>query len=68
VNATALDDLVNDAYKLHNNFEAATATETGALVQAIADAYKTTAGKLILNFGKTVTPAVSSFAKLASYL
>jgi len=37
-------------------------------VQAIADAYKTAAGKLILNFGKTVAPAVSSFAKLASYL
>jgi hypothetical protein len=66
VNATALDDLFTDALRLHENFEDATQTESGVLIQAIADAYKTTAGKIILNFGKTVTPAVSSWAQVVS--
>jgi len=61
-----LGDLFNDAYRLHNNFENATTTESQDLIQSLADAYKTTAGKLILNFGKTVTPAFSSWAKVAS--
>jgi hypothetical protein len=34
--------------------------------KTLADAYKTTAGKLILNFGKIVTPAVTSWATIFS--
>jgi len=40
--------------------------ETHAFRRALADAYKNTEAKLILNFGKTVVPAIRAWADVAS--
>jgi hypothetical protein len=66
VNETAIEDVYRDAFELNQLYQNAVRAEKQEVRKALADAYKNTAGKLILNFGKTVTPAVQAWAELAS--
>ena len=66
VNETAIEDVYRDAYELHQLYKSTLTAEKQEVRKALADAYKNTAGKLILNFGKTVTPAVEAWAQVAS--
>jgi len=56
VDTKVLEGLAQDLEGFADKFKTATDEEAGALAQAIADSYKTTQAKIILNFGKTIVP------------
>lgn len=58
VNETAIEDTYQDFLELNDLYEKTTKAERKDVRRALANAYKNTAGKLILNFGKTVVPVV----------
>jgi hypothetical protein len=68
VNNTAVEDMYNDAMKFGKLWLDTTKNEREDVRQALADAYENTAARMLMNFGKTVVPVVSSFADLESKL
>jgi acyl-CoA reductase-like NAD-dependent aldehyde dehydrogenase len=66
VNETAVETVYADALQFGQLWAETTRGERSQVRSALADAYKNTNAKLILNFGKTVVPAVKSWADLAS--
>jgi hypothetical protein len=68
VNNTAIEGFFQDALQFGQLWADTTKSARNDVRQALADAHKNTAAKLILNFGKTVTPAVQSWAALAGQI
>jgi hypothetical protein len=66
VNETAVEDVYQDALQFGHLWANTTRGERTQVRSAISDAYKNTAAKLLLNFGKSVVPAVKTWADVAS--
>jgi len=64
VNTTAVESIANDYFQFREKYYNHTRTERENLGRALADAYKTTSAKMILNFGKLVPPALDSLAEV----
>ena len=64
VNKTQVEDLVNDSIRIHQLYKEHTREQVKNLRQAYADAYKNTAAKIILNFGKTIPPVLEKIASV----
>ena len=64
-NKTAIEDFYIDALKFGQLWDNTTRGERNDVCVALADAYKNTAAKLILNFGSTIVPAVRDWTTIA---
>jgi uncharacterized metal-binding protein len=64
VNKTAIDDLYEDYIEFRQKWKDTVGEEAHDVAIAIADAYKNAQAKMILNFGKIVTPTVRRWADL----
>jgi len=61
-----VESIYNDAMKFGKLWLDTTQKEREDVRQALADAYENAAARMLMNFGKTVVPVVSSWADLAS--
>jgi hypothetical protein len=64
VNQTMLEDMVHEFGDWGANYIETTKSERKELMSSLKDAYKNTAAKLILNFGKTIAPVAKEWAEL----
>jgi hypothetical protein len=64
VKEAKLEELRNDLLGFGQKAEETTRAEREALAQALADSFKTTQAKMIINFGKTVQPIIQARADI----
>ena len=64
VNKTGVADFYNDALQFRDLWMATTYEETNNVARALADAYKNTEAKIILNFGKTIAPVMKNIGNV----
>lgn len=61
-------DIIDDFDKFGREYLTTTKAERMALLQMLSKAFRNTAAKMILNFGKTIPPVVHSWAQVMKHL
>jgi hypothetical protein len=68
INTKAIDALVEDVNEFAELYDDTLKVETRQVARELANAYKNTAGKLILNFGSQIAPAGRETYKMLEYV